>query len=1013
MRPIYLEMSAFGPYAGRQIVDFRQLGERNLFLIYGPTGAGKTTVLDAMCYALYGETSGNERTGAHMRSEYALPGEETYVFFSFSVGEKQYRVERKPEQETAKKRGSGLRKSPASARLYELKDGTAEEVIATKNVREEVERILGFKAEQFRQVVLLPQGDFRKLLLANSGERQQIMQTLFHTRRYALLQELAKEKHDAVRQQYLELGDRIGQWLQQLGAGSAEELGSMRRELESELTVQRKEWERAEAERSAYQQIVQDAQVLHSHWQSLKEARAEEERLAKQKNVFDEKRKHVDALRRAQLLVEPCRQLKQLLSQGTEAGKAARHAADQAEKKRRSLQEVQNKMELLTQQAEAMQGKKASLVLLEAMIDKADRYGSICQKAEQMAENCAAARKNAEKAREKREQLRRDIDSRRKLLEKQQEMAAAAEQIQNRLTLAEERWKQEQAAESLAGRIADAEAACRQLADTWKHRVEKSRQDRTDYESVQAVFLKGQAALLAEGLIDGAPCPVCGATDHPNAAPPLENMPTKGDVDRRKRQAEKSDAGRQEAEVAMKRAEAERQAYRRQYEHMREQYPFEQTSRQWQENVIALENQAAAVRKVADQAEQTRRAVAQLERQHEMAAAAEEKAREHAEQCRLEEAKCRTEKTQAEADVPPQYRQAEKLRYDIETLRRDIRGYETQMEQCRKNLVEAEKECADWTSQERAKQEQVQELRKEYGRLSADVTARARREGFSSLDECRAVQAELPVLEDEVQAVSEYDNRVQQIQGRISQEEKRVGSAPEPQMDEYNRSLQEKTRRSQSLLEQCTATDLRLKNLQKGEEEIRSWQKEQSLLTEQYKSVGAVYELLSGQNTGINFERYVLGALLDEVLSAANARLDQMSRHRYELQRSRSWDDKRVRRIGLDIDVFDNYTGDARPANTLSGGETFLASLSLALGLADVVQAYSGGIHLDTIFIDEGFGTLDGETLDYALKTLIELKHGGRLVGIISHVAELKERIDARLAVRKTERGSMAAFELA
>lgn len=195
-------------------------------------------------------------------------------------------------------------------------------------------------------------------------------------------------------------------------------------------------------------------------------------------------------------------------------------------------------------------------------------------------------------------------------------------------------------------------------------------------------------------------------------------------------------------------------------------------------------------------------------------------------------------------------------------------------------------------------------------------------------------------------------------------------------------------------------------------QKIAARHKRQQELMDQYKVVGGLYELISGKQTGINFERYVLGALLDEVLRAANLRLQTMSRQRYELQRSVHWEDKRTRQIGLDIAVFDHYTGYARPANTLSGGETFLASLSLALGLADVVQAYSGGIHLDTIFIDEGFGTLDGETLDFALKTLLQLQGDGRLVGIISHVPELRERITTRLIITKSDRGSAAAFEL-
>ena len=203
MIPIYLEMNAFGPYTGQEIVDFRRLGGHKLFLIYGPTGSGKTTILDAMCYALYGSTSGDSRTGAHMRSEYASPEEATSVSFRFAIGEKCYRVERSPEQEIAKKRGTGLKKASAKAVLYETdKDGENEKLLAAKNVTTAVEGLLGFKADQFRQVVLLPQGDFRRLLLAGSSERQQIMQTLFHTQRYARFQELAKARHDALANQY-------------------------------------------------------------------------------------------------------------------------------------------------------------------------------------------------------------------------------------------------------------------------------------------------------------------------------------------------------------------------------------------------------------------------------------------------------------------------------------------------------------------------------------------------------------------------------------------------------------------------------------------------------------------------------------------------------------------------------------------------------------------------------------------------------------------------------------------
>ena len=231
-------------------------------------------------------------------------------------------------------------------------------------------------------------------------------------------------------------------------------------------------------------------------------------------------------------------------------------------------------------------------------------------------------------------------------------------------------------------------------------------------------------------------------------------------------------------------------------------------------------------------------------------------------------------------------------------------------------------------------------------------------------------------------------------------------------MDSYEARLAEKEGAYKELLARVEGARAEAQSLDRAVKRIEALRREQDQLREEFRTVGNLYDLTSGGQSGVSLERYVLGALLDEVLAAANLRLAVMSRSRYSLQRSVSWEDRRIKKIGLDIEVFDQYTGYARPANTLSGGESFLASMSLALGLADVVQAYSGGIHMDTIFIDEGFGTLDGETLDTALKVLVQLKESGRLVGIISHVPELKERITTRLVIDKTDRGSTAKFEI-
>ena len=349
----------------------------------------------------------------------------------------------------------------------------------------------------------------------------------------------------------------------------------------------------------------------------------------------------------------------------------------------------------------------------------------------------------------------------------------------------------------------------------------------------------------------------------------------------------------------------------------------------------------------------------------------------------------------------------------LDALNRAIRVYEKDLQHCRDAVVAGERQAAKQQQEAQNWQHQVEVLRDRFSQGVQALRDRVLAAGFESVKACRAMQAAVPQIPELEESVRHYDQQIQQVQGQLAQEEAAIGTQERPDVAAARAALDGAEKASQALVEAKGSLTARYQRWQQEKEALAALQQEGQDLTEAYKTVGAVYELIAGKQTGINFERYVLGALLDEVLAAANGRLQGMSRQRYSLQRSQSWDDKRVKQIGLDIEVYDNYTGYARPANTLSGGETFLASLSLALGLADVVQAYSGGIHLDTMFIDEGFGTLDGETLDYALKTLASLRSGGRLVGIISHVPELKERIDARLAVHKTDRGSTSSFEFA
>ena len=465
--------------------------------------------------------------------------------------------------------------------------------------------------------------------------------------------------------------------------------------------------------------------------------------------------------------------------------------------------------------------------------------------------------------------------------------------------------------------------------------------------------------------------------------------------------AEASEAKRQQWEVTAKADETRYQALQAQCEALRRQYPKDGILEDWQAKAEQAQVIMERLQQQVQDGEKLKQAVTagqarlvRWEREEEAAKAAETKA-------------------SLEADLPAAYRDPLALQRRLDALNRAISAYEKDLQHYRDAVVAGERQAAKQQQEAQNWQEQVHSLRDRFSQGVQALRDRVLAAGFESVKACRAMQAAVLQIPELEEAVRHYDQQVQQVQGQLAQEYKAIGTQARPDVAAVRAALAGAEKASQALGEEKGRLAAKYQHWQQEKEALAALQQEGQDLTEAYKTVGAVYELIAGKQTGINFERYILGALLDEVLAAANGRLQGMSRQRYSLQRSQSWDDKRVKQIGLDIEVYDNYTGYARPANTLSGGETFLASLSLALGLADVVQAYSGGIHLDTMFIDEGFGTLDGEILDYALKTLASLRSGGRLVGIISHVPELKERIDARLAVHKTDRGSTSSFEFA
>lgn len=878
MRPLKLIMTAFGPYAGRQVIDFEKLGGQQLFLICGPTGAGKSTILDAMCYALYGQTSGGDRSGKGLRSDYAGPDVRTEVTFDFAIGEKRYRITRVPEQMRAGKRGAGrlVLQKPESA-LYDITDG--ERLLAAKETEKRAAGLLGVGVEQFRQIILLPQGEFRRLLLADSKERQGIMQQLFHTEMYARLEDAVVKKARDLEKERADHEARLETIFASAGIegkdGEAETaLAAKAETAKHDAAAAAAAYEAAEREEAAFRETYEAAQRLAGAWQRLEAAEAESARLAGRKADMEALAREADRIAAAARLRDAKEHLDQTLFDG----------------KRKS----------------AALGKiRETLTRLSAVKEAAEKEQAAC-----------AAEETAQKARQ-------DEAAR---LARLAEVAGKYSKAERKAGAAERAWKEAAAATEAAGKNA-AEAA-----------EKKDRARKTAY-ALGEVFMRGQAAYLAAGLEEGRPCPVCGALHHPAAARSEEAVPDKKDVDFARKAAEQAE---KDAETERLRAEALRKE----------------------------ESRLLAVKKAEDAS---------------LALLA--------------------------GELPEAFRDGAALAKRQAALAGQIADHEKRRKKAAADAAKAAGDEQAAKKEEELTAKEVDALRVQYREDHAALLARARAEGFPDIAAVEPYFRQITKEKELREALARYQASVKAEADKAAAERAVIAGTEKPDMAAWNRARDEKTSLMKETLTAKTRAEEEFSRLRDAKRRAAELFAAEKTVDQQHQLAGRLAILFRGDANGVNLERFVLGALLDDVLLKANLRLKAMSGGRYQLTRRQERDDRR-KKSGLDMDVFDSYTGQARPANTLSGGETFLASLSLALGLADVVQEYAGGIRLDAMFIDEGFGTLDSESLDLALRTLTALHGQSRLVGIISHVAELDERIPAKLRIRKTDCGSTAAFEI-
>lgn len=879
MKPERLRISAFGPYAGEENLDFSLLGNNSLFLICGPTGAGKSTILDAMCYALYGKTSGAVRSGEDLRSNYVGYDRETYVEFDFAIGNKHYRIYRSPSQFLERQKGDKSKpvEHKGKADFYEIdEEGNEKSHITSKGVDRAVEKLLGVGLEQFRQIILLPQGDFRKLLLADSSERQAIMEQLFQTGIYLDFENKLREETKKLETEYSRGELQRTTLLETCRVESEEELA--KKAEEGTVLLKEKDTAFAEAEKrqQEFLRAYDEANMLHGAFLRLENAKDALKRMEEKKASMETLRGNVKMIRVAQLVTKEWTDAVNVKHQERASAAELAEVMKNIPAKERAKEDADNTLLALEKEKTTQKKRIEMKGKLEQYRVPARSYGDARKNAEYFAKEYARKEKEIETLREQ-------------------------------LTAAEK----------------------------------KSSDDRKNWLCRNQVFLEGQAFVLAEKLENGEPCPVCGSTAHPCPAAASADSVTEKDVKDAETQMHSS-------EMAEKRIRKEMELYRTE----------------------ALTPAKEAVDKAAT-------VLAELEK-----------------------------------NLPAMYRDTLALEKEIKTLDIQISSFEKSLEKAEANRKAAEITYQTLKERKELLEKQAEQLLKESDEKNRILKIKVAEAGFTDWFECSKYMKELSKLESYENALKIYDQSVHAEEEKMKAEKEKIAEQVKPDMDEWNNKRLALLESIKALTAEKAAYEGEWKKQKETLDKLSRLNEEQKEISGKYSLVAHLWEVAQGKETGINLERFVLGALLDAVTEKANLRLMEMSGNRYELLRKRSERADGRKKAGLDLEVFDGNTGRARPAATLSGGETFLASLSLALGLADVVQEYAGGIHLDAMFIDEGFGSLDSESLDLAMKTLQELQGQNRIIGLISHVGGLEERIPAKLRVIKKQTGSTAAFEI-
>lgn len=1015
MKPLLLEMSAFGAFAQKQVIDFTELGNRDFFLIHGATGAGKTTILDAICFALYGDSSGAERNPEQMRSDYASPEEPTRVAFTFALAGRKYLVTRSPRQPRPAKRGSGLTMEMPRAEFYVL-EGAEWQPLASgwSRVTEVVEETLGFKSGQFRQVVLLPQGQFRRLLTADSRERQAILEVLFRTGRFSSIEAYFKEEASTLRL-YLEQLQQQKETL--LGMADCSSLEELRAKIVStEVLLQEMAVTAAEKESANFQarRRLAEGYRIKAIFDEMDQACAAYAALQEQQAAMEKERQMLEHARQALGLLpaeERLQALRRIARQAEEEKNAANAELEKVQKLHREAENTWKQEEGREREREQAARQVAYLsdllnrvVEIQAAHSDWEKALAVEREVKQVHQEIDAAWQQAQKARYSiREQEERAAETARQLPALEKEREEKERLHRRRIELSEQEKKL-----LLAQKRVDASQKLLEEAEKRYRYVKKTSQQ------LQELWKNAQAALLAATLQEGSACPVCGSLHHPCLARYDQTIPSAEELDQSGQDLERTQAAWQNAQKQLLTCQSIRQDLENRIKLLREDLGEEarRSSQELQGELNELDKRRQAAKQAAEEQAKLARQMQEIEKQEAQLEEKLKRVQQEYSQAVQRSAGLQAVYEERVRQVPAEMLDETRLRGACKQAEEQLRMLKQALEKARLQLQGVGERMAAAGDRAQRAELHFSEARKDLVEEEKDFAGRLLASIFANEEEYRSARRSEEEMRQLESRLREYDTAFGAAEERVRRSKQQATGLEAPVLEELEKDARAKEEELKSLNNEISLLSAKVERERQLGQKLDLLVQKLAEEEEQYQIIGRLAEVANGRNPlGITFQRFVLGALLEDVIIAASERLKIMSRGRFILQRT--LERSRANAAGgLDMEVFDNYTGTARPVTSLSGGESFLASLSLALGLAEVVQSYAGGIRLDTLFIDEGFGSLDADSLDHALRVLIDLQREGRLVGIISHIEELKERIDTRLEVTKTNRGSNAAFRI-